>query len=50
MHFPNEKMIFEIPIYSMTEKEFKRRWDKWRMICVNVRIRQIIPKKKPKKL
>lgn len=29
MHFPNEKTIFEIPIYSMTEKEFKHRWDKW---------------------
>ena len=21
--------VFEIPIYSMTEKEFKHRWDKW---------------------
>lgn len=29
MCFPNEKMIYEIPIYSMPEKEFKRRWDKW---------------------
>ena len=29
MHFPNEKMIFEIPIYSMSEKEFKSRWDRW---------------------
>lgn len=26
--FPNEKIIFEIPIYSMSEKEFNRRWDK----------------------
>ena len=30
MHFLNEKIICEIPIYSMTEKEFKRRWDKWK--------------------
>ncbi len=26
--FPNEKIVFEIPIYSMSEKEFNRRWDK----------------------
>lgn len=26
--FPNEKIVFEIPIYSMSEKEFSRRWDK----------------------
>lgn len=30
MHFPNEKMIYEIPIYSMPKKEFKRRWDNWK--------------------
>ena len=27
MHFPNEKIIFELPIYSMSKEEFKRRWD-----------------------
>ena len=27
MHFPNEKIIFELPIYSMSREEFKRRWD-----------------------
>lgn len=26
--FPDEKIVFEIPIYSMSEKEFNRRWDK----------------------
>lgn len=26
--FPDEKIIFEIPIYSMSENEFNRRWDK----------------------
>lgn len=26
--FPNEKIVFEIPIYSMSEKEFNRRWNK----------------------
>lgn len=30
MLFPNEKMIYEIPIYSMPEKEFRRRWDSWK--------------------
>lgn len=30
MHFPNEKMIYAIPIYSMPKKEFKRRWDNWK--------------------
>lgn len=30
MLFPNEKIIYEIPIYSMPEKEFKKRWDKWK--------------------
>ena len=30
MHFPNEKIICEIPIYSMPKKEFERRWDKWK--------------------
>lgn len=30
MHFPNEKIIFEIPIYSMPKKEFERRWNKWK--------------------
>lgn len=30
MLFPNEKIIYEIPIYSMPEKEFKRRWDRWK--------------------
>lgn len=29
MHFPNEKIVYEIPIYSMTKNEFKRRWDNW---------------------
>ena len=29
MVFPNEKIIYEVPIYSMPEKEFKRRWDNW---------------------
>lgn len=29
MHFPNEKIIFELPIYSMSKEEFKRRWDNW---------------------
>lgn len=27
---PDEKMIYEIPIYSMPKKEFERRWDKWK--------------------
>lgn len=26
--FLNERIIFEIPIYSMSEEEFNRRWDK----------------------
>ena len=26
----DEKMIYEIPIYSMPQKEFERRWDKWK--------------------
>lgn len=26
--FPNERIVFEIPIYSMSEEEFNRRWDK----------------------
>ncbi len=26
--FLNERIVFEIPIYSMSEKEFNRRWDK----------------------
>lgn len=26
--FPNERIVLEIPIYSMPEKEFNRRWDK----------------------
>lgn len=26
--FPKERVVFEIPIYSMPEKEFNRRWDK----------------------
>lgn len=26
--FPNERIVLEIPIYSMSEKEFNRRWDK----------------------
>lgn len=30
MLFPSEKIIYEIPIYSMPEKEFKRRWDRWK--------------------
>ena len=30
MHFPNEKIICEIPIYSMPKKEFERRWNKWK--------------------
>lgn len=30
MLFPNEKIIYEIPIYSMPEKEFQRRWNKWK--------------------
>ena len=30
MLFPNEKIIYEVPIYSMPEKEFKRRWDNWK--------------------
>jgi len=30
MHFPDEKIIYTIPIYSMPKKEFKRRWDKWK--------------------
>lgn len=30
VHFPNEKIICEIPIYSMSKKEFERRWDKWK--------------------
>lgn len=33
MHFPNEKIICEIPIYSMPKKEFERRWDKWKDNC-----------------
>lgn len=28
MVFPNEKIIYEIPIYSMPEKEFNQRWGK----------------------
>ena len=28
MLFPEEKIIFEIPIYSMSKKEFNKRWDK----------------------
>ena len=27
---PDEKMIYEIPIYSMLPKEFERRWNKWK--------------------
>lgn len=30
MLFPDEQVIVEIPIYSMPEKEFKKRWDKWK--------------------
>lgn len=30
MHFPNEKIVYEIPIYSMPKNEFKRRWDNWK--------------------
>lgn len=30
MHFPNEKLIYQIPIYSMPKKEFEHRWDKWK--------------------
>ena len=30
MLFPGAKIIHEIPIYSMPEKEFKRRWDRWK--------------------
>lgn len=30
MNFPNQKIICEIPIYSMPKKEFERRWDKWK--------------------
>lgn len=30
MLFSNEKVIYEIPIYSMQEKEFQRRWNKWK--------------------
>ena len=30
MLFPNEKIIYEVPIYSMPEKEFKRRCDNWK--------------------
>ena len=30
VQFPNEKLIYEIPIYSMSESEFKQRWDKWK--------------------
>lgn len=30
MLLPDAKMIYEIPIYSMPKKEFKRRWDKWK--------------------
>lgn len=28
--FPNEKIVHEIPIYSMPENEFRRRWNKWK--------------------
>lgn len=28
--FANEKVVHEIPIYSMPEKEFRRRWNKWK--------------------
>lgn len=30
MHFSNEKLIYQIPIYSMPKKEFEHRWDKWK--------------------
>lgn len=30
MHFPNEKIIHEIPIYSMPKKEFGKRWNSWK--------------------
>lgn len=30
MLFLNEKIICEVPIYSMPEKEFKRRWNNWK--------------------
>lgn len=30
-----QKTLFEIPIYSMPEKEFKKRWDKWKSEVYN---------------
>ena len=30
LHFPKEKIIIEIPIYSMPRNEFNRRWDNWK--------------------
>ena len=33
MHFPNEKVIYEVPIYSMSQKEFQHRWENWKKKC-----------------
>lgn len=30
MLLPNEHIIFEIPIYSMSELEFQKRWSAWK--------------------
>lgn len=30
MMFPNEKIIFEVPIYSMPQELFHEKWDKWK--------------------
>ena len=41
-----KKTLFEIPIYSMSEKEFNKRWDKQKNLCmILISVMDILMKK-----